>query len=86
VTPIPDVDVLYWGPVVCERVNVNAFSTSDGTFFQFSKPGLPPDPFKVVTTIQKQLYYGVISTQMSNIPNIRFKHGLFYLNSSEKID
>jgi len=65
--------------------NVNAFSKIDGSFFQFSEPGLPPDPFKVVTTIQKQLYYGVIDTQMSNIPNIRFKHGLFYLNSSNEL-
>jgi hypothetical protein len=65
--------------------NVYAEADSEGNFFQFTKPTLSPDPFKVVTTIQKQLYYGVISTPISNIPNIRFKHGLFYVNSSNQL-
>jgi hypothetical protein len=34
-------------------------STSDGTFFQFSEPLTKPDPSKVITTIQKQVYYGI---------------------------
>lgn len=65
--------------------DVYAESSEDGTFFQFSLPGLAPDPLKVISTVQKQLYYGIIQNEDTNLGNIRFKHGCFYLNSQNQM-
>ena len=55
---------------------VSPESTTDGTFFNFTQPTSKPDPTKVVTTIQKQIYYGI---------NINNKQKLFFYNSTNQL-
>lgn len=76
---IPDNNLMTCGTIV---PFYNEDNPSNIIFKNFSVPQLPSDPNKIITTLQKQLYFINLLSYDTGHPDIPFDGSLFYIDNS----